>query len=228
MPDKKIRIEPRISVSKLAEYMVATPARRRSIIRDQKHPLTFVAGRYSEVYKAVAECLRRGYDVTPVHQAIERLYKAIPKTNWQAQDQQLSAEALEAFLTFVDEVDFGSLVVTRSGDNAPLMRVAGVDVSVRPELQLRTGDSSALAGAVKLYLSKLFPFDEKASEYAGTVVHQYAHEVLGSAAAKIDPKNCYVIDIFARRVHVAPRTFKQRRKDVEAACEEIAQRWPSF
>jgi hypothetical protein len=38
---------------------------------------------------------------------------------------------------------------------------------------------------------------------------------------------CLFIDVFAGKVHRAPAAFKKRMKDLEAACEEIAGRWPN-
>jgi hypothetical protein len=49
MAESRIRETPRISVNKLAEYMVATPARRRGIIRDQKVKRDFIVARYQQV-----------------------------------------------------------------------------------------------------------------------------------------------------------------------------------
>lgn len=202
--------------------MVATPARRRGIIRDQKQPRDVIVARYGDVYAAVAECLARNGDVSAVHDRLEQLYKAVPKTTWEAQDKQLSAEALEAFLTFVDEIDLSGFEVTRPGDT-PLMQVAGVGVSVRPELLLRASGDTQPTGAVKLYVSKLFAFDDKSGAYATTILHQFMDDVVSSHRAQ--PNGCLVVDIFERRVHVTPRAYKKRRKDIEAACEEIAQRW---
>jgi hypothetical protein len=222
MQKPKIRTVPRISISKLGEYMVATPARRRGIIRDQKQPREVIVARYNDVYGAVAECLLRNGDVSTVHERLEKLYQAVPKTTWEAQDKQLSADALEAFLTFVDEIDLSGLEVVRPGDT-PMMQVGGVGVSVRPELLLRRAGETTPAGAVKLYVSKLFALDDKSGAYVATVLHQFVDDVISSRSAQSDA--CIVIDIFERRVHVAPRAYKKRRNDIEAACEEIAQRW---
>ena len=39
------RIDPRTSLSKLGEYLVAPPGRRRNIIQDQKNPKAFIVAR---------------------------------------------------------------------------------------------------------------------------------------------------------------------------------------
>lgn len=225
MREQRLRTIPRISVNKLAEYMLASPSRRRGIIRDQKQPLDFVVARYTPVYEAVAISLVAGGDIGPIRERLKTLYDATPDTVWKAQDMQLSVEALEAFLDFVDEIDLSGFDVSRAPDPSRLMDMGGVELSVRPELHLRD-KSGSIAGLLKIYISKTHPLDDEAAQYAGTVVHQYASEVLGNGKP-LDHRQCFVVDLFARTVHVAPRAFKRRRENLLAACEEIAHRWPA-
>lgn len=223
MAEPKVRTEPRISVNKLAEYMVATPARRRGIIRDQKIRREVVVARYQEVYAGIADCLVNQNDLGRVYERIDRLYGATPKSAWDMQNNQLSAEALELFVSFVDEIDLSGYEVLRPAQSMPLMPLAGVGVSVKPAVLLRRPGAAHVAGAVHVALSKLVPFGDESGAYAATIVHQYVGTVLSDT--KVDPSDSFVVDVFARKVHVGPRAYKKRRKDLEAACEEIAQRW---
>lgn len=223
MRNEKARVNPRISVNKLAEYMRATPARRRGIIRDQKQPREIVVARYQDVYAAIADCLLNANDLAPVHERLETLYMATPKTTWEAQDKQLSADALESFLTFVDEIDLSGFDVAKAPENLPLMTISGVGVSVKPAVLLRIPGTSQVVGAVHVYVSKLFAFEQEAAAYAGTILHQYLDAVLSQGRA--DSARCFVIDVFKQEVYCSPRSYKKRRRDIEAACEEIAQRW---
>ena len=157
---------------------------------------------------------------------MEEIYQATPKNMWQQQDLALSAEALDLFLNFVDEIDLRKFSVSRSAEGAPTINIAGVAVSVRPELHLRVAGSNTVAGAVKLYISKRGPLEDDAALYVGSILHQYMNEVL-TPGAKIEAKNCMVIDVFAQRIYTAPSSFKQRRRDIVAACEEIVRAWPA-
>jgi hypothetical protein len=222
MAEQKIRATPRISVNKLAEYMVATPARRRGIIRDQKVVRDFVVARYQAVYGGIAEALVT-HDVGPLYNRLERLYTASPASTWELQDNQLSVEALELFLQVFDELDLSRYSVDRPIQSLPKMNVSGTEVSVKPCVILREAGGVAAVGAVHIYLSKLFSFGDEAGAYATTVVHQYVENHL--AEAKVRSSDSYVVDVFARRIHAGPKSFKRRRNDIAAACEEIAQRW---
>lgn len=224
MAELRIRPNPRISVNKLAEYMVASPARRGGIIRDQKVRREFIVTRYQSVYSGIAEALALG-DVGPIYTRLERLYTATPTSAWELQDNQLSAEALELFLSTFDELDLSRYQVDRPGQNMPKMNVSGTEVSVKPSVILRQMDGAATVGAVHIYLSKLFTFSDEAGAYAAAVVHQYVENHL--TGSKVSPSDAYVVDVFARRIRVGPRPFKKRRNDIAAACEEIAQRWPA-
>jgi len=225
MVDKRIRKDPRISLNKLAEYMVATPARRRGIIRDQKVRRDVIVARYQDVYAGIADALVNRDEIDKVYERIERLYRAPSKSAWDLQNNQLSAEALELFVSFVDEIDLSSYEVIAPAQTLPLMPVAGVGVSVKPAVLLRRAGNSEVIGAIHVAISKLVPLNSESGAYATTIVHQYVDTIL--TQAKTDPADSFVIDVFARNVHVGPRAFKKRRKDVEAACEEIAQRWPA-
>lgn len=50
-----VRPEPRISVNKLGEYLVATASRRRQILRDQKRPPDFKVVRYADAQRAIVD-----------------------------------------------------------------------------------------------------------------------------------------------------------------------------
>jgi hypothetical protein len=222
MSDIQVRETPRISVNKLAEYMTASAARRRGIIRDQKIKRDFIAARYQHVYAAVAECLATG-QVTAVYRHLKELYDAVPSSTWELQDNQLSIEALELFLTFFDDIDLSAYSVSRPTGGMPKMVISGTEISVRPCVLLKSRDTSNLVGAVHVYVSKLLPFDDETGAYATAAVHQFAETVLG--AKRPATTDAVVVDIFTRRVHLGPRAYKRRRNDLAAACEEIAQRW---
>jgi hypothetical protein len=227
---KRTRVDLRISVNKLGEYLVAKAGRRLTIISDQKHPRDFIVARYSAVFDAVARCLAANGDPRIIREAVEKLYDVTPKGMWHQQDIELSVEALDLFLNLIDEIDFSGFDVARAIDGADDLVVDKVTISVKPDLYLRDKATKECRGVVKLSILKGHKAknDDKpnneAALYVGTVLHQYANEVL-SPKEKIAPMNCLVIDVFGQRVHQAPKSFAKRRGDVRAACREIARGW---
>jgi hypothetical protein len=206
--------------------MIATPSRRRTIVREQKKPRDFIIARYADVYSTIQQfLLEGGADTSILESAIERLYSISPATEWQEQDNILSAEALESFLDISDSIDLGGWSASLGENDAPQMLVGGVSVSVRPEVLLsRSAPEVEVSGAIKLYISKNSPFTDQAGQYVATTVHQYLTDCLKPAGAP-EPKSCLVVDIFGQNTFEAPRSFKRRRNDIEAACEEISRAW---
>ncbi|MGH7391489.1 MAG: hypothetical protein ACREM3_18820 [Candidatus Rokuibacteriota bacterium] len=224
--EERQRDEPRISVTKLGEYMVASASRRRSIVRDQKRPRDVIVARYTEVYPVIAGYLSDGGQMPEaVEAAIQRLYDAPATTEWQEQNNKLSAEALENFLELSDTLDLSSFSVSLRPDDPPKLATEGVSISVRPELGLTQANArDRIEGAVKLYISKNNALGDDAGAYVATTVHQYLSEVI-AANTSVDTRACFVIDVFAQRVYTAPRAYRRRRADIAAACQEIVRAW---
>lgn len=224
MNQQRVRTEPRISVNKLGDYMVATPARRRSILAQQKTPPTFMVTYYEDAQQVIREFYEHGgTDARIIERGIERLEARVPESDFEEQRTQGSADALSSFLDSLDSLDLGGYDVRLGVADPAKLVLHGVAISVRPDLVLvRDGKP---AGAVKFAFSK-GTLEREAAEYVACTVHRYVQDVMG--ADRPDPRDTYVLDVFARRVLRAPRSYVRRRKDVEAACEEISARWASL
>lgn len=224
MNQQRVRGEPRISVNKLGDYMVAMPARRRSILAQQKTPPTFMVTYYEDAQQVIREFYEHGgTDERIITRGIERLEARLPESEFEEQRTQGSAEALSSFLDSMDSLDLDGYDVTLGATDPPKLVLHGVAISVRPDLVLvRDGQP---AGAVKFSFSKGTMVRE-AAEYVACTVHRYVQDVMGADGP--DPRDTFVLDVFARRALRAPRSYVRRRKDVEAACEEIFARWASL
>jgi hypothetical protein len=220
------RKAPRISVNKLGEYMTATPLRRRRIILDQQRPKAFIVPRYTEAQDAITKYLVRDQrDVGGILSEIQRLGLAPSATEWEAQRKRLCIEALERFLDVAEDIDLSGQTVIAGGNDQPRLQVGGLEVSVRPEVIVRGSSRSGdpACGALKLYFSKTIPLNLDGGEYVATLVHQFVDTHI--EPGKAEPRLCHVLDVFGGQVFTAPRAVARRRRDVWAACEEIARAW---
>lgn len=222
------RIEARISVNKLGEYLVATPTRRHRIVIDQKRPRPYVVARYREATEAMVTFLEDGAeDDGIIEAALDELAQKCVTSEFQEQDRDLSMEALESFLNMADSINLEGMVCQRGDADPPRLIISDVSVSVRPDILLsglnRAGES--VAGLLKLYLVKSYPLGNEAGSYIGTVLQQYAAGHLGSLGS-VDHRQCLILDVFAQKIHLAPRAYKRRQDDIRAACAEIARAWP--
>lgn len=220
-------IQPRISLSKLGEYLVASPMRRRRIILDQKQPKTFIVATYQDAFDAIVDFIvGLKDDEALVKVSDDLLADATTQTEWQQQRAQLCVAAIDAFMEISDALPTEGLILERGDPSPPHFPIAGVGVSVRPEVVVRgTGvGGETVHGAVKLYLAKENPLTQESGAAVATALYRYVDQISpgeGRAANQI----CWVIDVFAGEVFGAPKSHKRVMQNLEAACEEIAARW---
>lgn len=220
------RTEPRISVNKLGEYLTASPTRRRRIVVDQKRPSDFIVARYREASDAIIRFLFQGQSVDFLRGEIARISNIEANTEWQAEDYALSVEAIESFLDIYGDLPLDQCTVERSDVEAAPLLIAGVQVSVRPDLIIRSTNRSGAptVGCLKLYFPKTVSLSDEAGAYIATTLYQYANEYFPSEGSA-DYRRCHVVDVFGQQIFTAPQSFIRRRRDIEAACEEIARAW---
>jgi hypothetical protein len=222
------RRSPFISVNKLSEYVKANVLTRRSIIEDQKYPKPYKQLLYRECFGAIQSFLSDPVrNIEVIHNAMD-LIRAIPvQTSKQDEQRLLKLEALQHVLNARDKfsVPWSFQAVQLNG--VASLKIAGVDVSIRPELQITAVDNNGRfqLGFLKLCLSKTHGLDKERAAYLGTLVHQYACETLGEN--KVDRNKVLVFDVFAETLYVAPANYRQRRKELAVACLEIYSLWNS-
>lgn len=178
MSEVRERTQPRISVTKLGEYMVASPLRRRRIVIDQKRPQDYIVTRYNDAQESIADYLVNAMEKDFLRRKVEELTSTFVSTEWQAQSNQLCAEAIKSFLELVDNLSLEGLEPSRGDSCPPKLDIAGVSVSVRPEVLITGKDRKGgqLNGAIKLYISKTTPLTPESGDYVATTVHQFINE----------------------------------------------------
>jgi len=220
------RSDPRISITKFAEYLVTTASgRRRSILTDQRFPPAFKATKFRAAYGAITNILVRGGDPDLVDEQVAAWRGQAPKSRFQAECLALCFDGLMAFQAILRGGALAHLTFAPGLADARV-ELGGVAISVRPEVLVAGPE----AGAVKFYLSKTNPLtkDERgrlgSAGFAAAALHLWADEAFGGAA----PERCLVVDVFAGEVYEAPVRNATRRRHMLAACEEIAAVWPSL
>lgn len=224
------RLQPRISINKLGEYLVASAARRRAILNDQKYPSVFITARYEEAQDTIVEYFTsKNREESIIIEKIGDLLNKKSKSAFELQKAQGCADALEFFYDNSDLLDIPAEAKITSGlSSYKKLKVQEVDVSVRPEIILRGENKKGkYIGAVKFYFSKTYELNDNSGEYIATIVHKYLDDNI-CTDEKCDLKYCYVFDVFNKKIYTAPKSFKRRRNDIDAACEEIKIRWDSI
>lgn len=222
---------PRISVTKLGEYVGSRSAsRRKTILVDQKYPKPFKTAIYNDCFDPlVGFFVDARHDPATVKAAINAIQARTVTTDSEEMRRQVNSQALGHLLKTAPRLPLNGITFRQAPQSTKPLLIAGVEVSIRPELELVvTGKGGAVHyGLLKLYLSKSHPLTDDAGNYVATLVQSYAsHRFTGPKS--VDRKYCFVFDVFQEKLFVAPMNHTQRRKDINAACEEIANRWPSL
>ncbi len=220
------KTDPRISVSKLGEYLDSSPLRRRRILINQKRPTEYVTGRYHEAIEAMTEYFVHIQDEQIIRYALEQLAVKPVLSEFEEQDRDLSVKALEMFLEIADSLDLSHLQPEHGERDPDPLNVGGVTIDVQPEVLLFgvDRDGNRTVGAIKLYLSRTHPLSETAADYVGSLLHYYLMDRL-SDRGRPDNRACFTIDVFAGAIYRAPKAFKRRLTYIRAASEEIARSW---
>ena len=227
-PRTKVREAPRISVNGLAEYLVAGAGQRRRIIEQQKRPRTFQVAYYREAEEAICSfLLSEGRDADLLKRAVLELRTGTGEKEWEVSRRQACVEAIGCIQRAVSEIPLAGLEIKRGSNTVKPLVISGVTVSVRPELLLcAEREGARRIGAVKLFFSKTEAVTEEQARYAGTLVQQHM-ETTYPRVGTADYHLCFVLDVLGQKVFRAPGSYKRRRNDEEAACEEIGRAWAS-
>jgi len=228
MAERKVHRAPRMSINALAQYLVATPAGRERILRDQKYPPVFRARWYEHASRAIVR-----YLIDPDHDgdylvSAEERIRALPATR-KNDKQKLrdNADALVAFGAVAPAIAFDGLASERGPEQGNSL-VEGVTISVRPEVvlsgQYRNEHS---VGGFKIYLSKNERLSDDGTATIGSMLHLFM-EQNAPTGHLCNLRHCRVIDVFGRSCTPAPRAVNRRRAEIQAACREIAHRWPTI
>lgn len=224
MKDRTVS-SPKISANKLGEYLIATPARRKTIIRDQKSPPTIKVARYQQAKEAAEEYfLSGGTNTKGLDAAIVRLRSKKDGSNWAREDAESTAQALDLLLSMRDQLFSDGLVYVAAPAHPAKLMISGVEVSVQPHMLL-IDEKRRKIGAVRLHYVKSADLADKGGEYVATLLTKWTAENAPRSGYTVAPALCRCVDVFRKAITKAPASQIKRMSDIAAACEEIAVRW---
>lgn len=229
-PKYRVNEDPRMSANQLAEYTLASPTRRQTIIRNAKFAPTFLVIRYGAAKAAICNYLaddtRSPHKIAAAEQEQLMLSSSAP-TPFARNDAALSAEAIESFRSMIGPNFLKGLTFTAVTNNLPKLMIAGVDVSVNLDL-VSHNKAKGLVGGVMLQTSKAVAakgWREDHSKCVSSLVWMLSNNHL-QELGKVERKQCLTVDVFAKKTTPAPNHYKRILANIEASCAEIAMFWP--
>ncbi len=236
-PSKKkygLNPEPRLSANQLAEYLIASPTRRKSIVKEAKFPKTLLVARYDAARTGVsnflADPMRKIAILVEALDALKERENKAAATTWVKDDCRLSAEAIKAFQKLYGNLGLGKLDCKSVVTKQPKLSFNNVEISVSLDITThcpKNGGGDSVGGIIIL-LSKTEQSTSARIERCKTsavLAAMFAGEHLGYLGTP-DPKICFALDIFGGRLVKAPATYKMKADNIAESCEEVALRWP--
>jgi hypothetical protein len=226
----RVNQEPRISANQLAEYALAAPSRRQTILRNAKYAPTYLVAQYSDARRAIVAYLSD--DLRPPSKLFNEENRLVEltksaETTFIQNGAALSIEAIKAFREIEKQgLVPKTLVFTPVLDRPPPLSLKGVNVSVSIDL-ISKNNGSGKIGGVLLQTSKAISsrsWRDEHSKYVGSLVWMLAEEHLHSVG-KIDRALCASLDLFSTSWTKAPTNYKTRLQNLEASCSEINMIW---
>lgn len=221
---------PRISVNKLAEFIGAKARRQRQILRDQKYPTDYKGMYYREASESIASYISSNLEkASIIDRAIAVLEQSHPEKIGTRRRIEANIDALETFRVMLDSLELAGAVPTLGDNSSPRIMIQNVEISVRPEIILRSAGKSGspLVGAIKLHFPRTFSLREDGEGIVSAVLQEWLKAHLPDDGEP-NPLQCYAIDVGAQRVGKGVRSTVARLREVEANCRNIAALWPTI
>jgi hypothetical protein len=224
--------QPRISVNKLAEYMVSKAARQRKLLKDRKYPdEDFSIGMYHrEAVEAVSRYLASDQLSTDgIDNQIAIIKQQEPASIGAQRRLTSNIEAMERFLGMLDDFDFKDAEPELGAHSPPKLTFHGVEISVRPEIILRGKlKGKKVVGGVKLHFPKGFEMTTETAGYVSAATQEYCKRHIAGDDEVVYHEYCQVFDVGSGQVFAGVKATKARLKDIEDTCQNIAAIWASI
>lgn len=225
---------PRLSANKLGEMMTSSDVRKRTILVDARFPKGFKQSRHNAFQKCLRDfCASKLAD--PVIFASRRDELAnewslhVPKEQkWRNDNIRLNKQALENLYELWPDFEFEGLTFASPNFVEQSLMLKGVKVSVRPDLIVRgMRKNKNVIGAVKFHHSKSHALNQESGELVATMLREYMSTV-SIESENVETSLCISVDLPTKSIFQAPKAYKTRLKNVEAACEMVAWSWASI
>lgn len=235
--DVIVRQEPRLSANKLAEYIVASPARQRAILKDAKFPQTILTVPYERARKSIPHAFtKQNLNIPSLIRRAEEIEQENERnkdriSEWRKNSNINNVEALKHIAKTAHELSWDEANIF------PIkllpLKIAGVTISIRPEVVF-SFDHNGIKKVGGIILNSTKGKGQSLARSNGEhCAGNYLSTLLFQALLQLKnrvPLNtkCYALDVFREAVYTAPANFSRLNKNIEAACEMVASRWPTI
>ncbi|MCY1719573.1 hypothetical protein OU798_04430 [Prolixibacteraceae bacterium Z1-6] len=221
--------QPKMTINKLGEYLVASPRRKRSILETLKYPKED-GGQWGHVHSEARNAIKRyfvsGFDKKYITKCIASL-KSKSGTKDEKNYHASSILLLETILKS-ENIDFDAYDYEPYNVKNAYLDIEGVKINVYPDLLVKsTSRGKNYIGALKLHLVKNSEINDEAGRYIATILNRYADGFI-LTDRKIRTNHNISYDVISDRFIECPGSVKNRWKNIEAECKNIVAIWGSI
>jgi hypothetical protein len=212
----------KISVKVLADFMLASDSRRRTIVRNSKFP-KLKGGkprpqivRYSEARSAIRKYHESNNDIRVLITAIERLTRKrdqYPNKDTSRIDDNI--RAIKAYAGHFSKNAFKVLPTPR-----PVYSFEQVDVSATPDLYV---EENGIKKLIKLDFNQQEP-----KAHSVEIILKVMYEAGSLQALGVKPQNVLYLDVSRQIPHTGMKLNKALKRNIDAALATIQDMWPSI
>lgn len=166
-------------------------------------------------------------DVAGIERQIAILNQQAPETVGTQRRIASNVDALEAFLEVLDEINLQGATPNLGANTAPKARIRNVDISVRPEIILKSENRNGpIPGALKIHFPKTNPLNIQSAGYVSAVLQEWLRAHMADEGEGFGSL-CAVVDVGSQSFYEEVRSTRRRFHDIEDTCETIAVLWPT-
>jgi hypothetical protein len=143
---------------------------------------------------------------------------------YQRNDFLDAARAVEAFMPIAYDARVRGLIATLGRGRGDDIEMGGVRVTVNPDIHYIEPGTERRVGAAKFHFARTEPLTVEALQYVSSLLLHFVKRKGDTPRGKA----CLAVDVFSGVTEAAPKTSRTRIRNLEAACQEIAERWPAL
>ena len=220
---------PKLSMSRLADYMASSRQAQRSIIQSCKYQPIVRVVQHREARVILSNYLRNKLDEPPslVLKASQIRHK-LTENEFEAEVNGHNADYVERFSQVANKVQLPAAELKPTREFSPL-DMNGLSLNFSPQIllaRLTQRTNKLIIGALMLRYAKGKPLSDKVGNWQAAGIFGFLRTIQEAEAAEAERELCLVLDAYTGEIHPAPGNAVYLFKEMKAACADIAERWP--
>ncbi len=217
----------KISIVPLTNFIGASEAKKKTIIKEQKKANLFKAPLYRTAKATLPKFFYNGYDQSLIVDTITRLQGSDLSTDWRKNNVETSISALRHFM----RMQFPSSISNLKCSFIPKISnkecdINGVTVRVAPDVVFKWSENGRKRiGGIKFHIGKTIPLDSQIGRLRSSLLSHYLQNTLAEKDEEVDNKFCFCIDVIYEQIFTAPYNITNDIVILNNACSEIKTLW---